>query len=306
MAIVKLLKTKCAICHTEGNASEIYPANFDPETFDPDIFHKQQLSDIVHYDIVKCRNCGLVRSDPVVDVSVISKLYSERKFDYIHEINNRKITYKNYLLKLEKYNDQKGALLEIGCGNGFFLEEALEHGYKTVKGVEPSAQAVESAGLKIRSHIICDIMHSDLFSPEQFDIICMFHLFDHIPDPGKLLDECLKILKPGGLILFLNHNVEAVSAKVFKNRSSIFNIEHTYLYSPKTLKLIAEKHGYGTKEVGSVLNRFSLNFLFQIIPISLKIQNIILSFLRKSKIGNIVLSLPIGNLYLIAQKPKKN
>lgn len=304
MPIIKLLKTKCAICHTEGNASEIYPANFDSETFTPDVFLKRRTSETIHYSIVKCNKCGLVRSDPVIDAGIISKLYSERKSGYIHEIDNRRVTYRNYLLKIEKYNNKKGALLEIGCGNGFFLEEALALGYRAVKGVEPSSATVESAGPKVRSNIICDIMRPGLFSPEQFDIICMFHLFDHIPDPGILLNECFKILKPGGLIFFLNHNVEAVSAKLLKDRSPIINIEHTYLYSFKTIKLIAEKYGFKAKEVGKVFNRFKLSYLFQLAPIPFKIQDKILSFLKKSRLGNVVFSLPIGNLYLIAQKPE--
>jgi SAM-dependent methyltransferase len=304
LGMIELHSAHCAICNTEGNAIELYPANFHLQAFNPVVFSARRLPDRVHYRIVKCNTCGLVRSDPIADPEVLAQLYAQSTFEYADEVANLKLTYGRYLAKLADHGAQKGALLEIGCGNGFFLEEALEQGYDTLRGVEPSAAAVAKANPHVRPYITCGIMRPGLFEPEQFDVICMFQVLDHIPDPGSLLDECLSVLKPGGLMLCVNHNVEAVSARVLKDRSPIIDIEHTYLYSPTTISRLFVAHGFRVKRVGSVYNSYCIYYLTRLVPLPAMLKNTVLTLLKGNPIGHTRLSVPLGNLYLIAQKPR--
>src|SRR5450432_3089909 len=150
MSQVALHPTRCAICETEGNATELYSPNFALDAFNPEIFSARRLPDRVHYRMVKCNKCGLVRSDPVADPQTLAQLYARSTFDYGEEVEGLKRTYGRYLAKLENFGVKKNALLEIGCGNGFFLEEALRQGYQTVRGVEPSSEAVSKADDRVR------------------------------------------------------------------------------------------------------------------------------------------------------------
>src|SRR2546423_1956344 len=134
--VIPLAPTRCAICGTEGNAAEIYPANFDFGSLNPDVFSARRLPDRIHYRLVKCRACGLVRSDPIASSELLGQLYAQSTFTYRDEVPDLRRTYGRYLAKLEPYGAGKEALLEIGCGNGFFLEEALSQGYQSVHGVE--------------------------------------------------------------------------------------------------------------------------------------------------------------------------
>lgn len=300
---IELNSTRCPICNTAGNAAELYSANFDLQAFNPSIFSARRLPDRIHYRMVKCNNCGLVRSDPVANSDVLAQLYAQSSFDYSDEVANLKLTYGRYLSKLSKHGVKKEALLEIGCGNGFFLEEALRQGYKTVTGVEPSSSAVAQAHPQIQPCIACDIMRPGLFASQQFDVICAFQVFDHIPDPGDLLAECFKVLKPGGLMLFLNHNIEAVSARLLKDKSPIIDIEHTYLYSLKTMSRLVKTYNFQVKEFGSVFNLYTVRYLIRLLPLPLSIKHKIISWLKNNPLGEMRLSVPLGNLYLIAQKP---
>lgn len=294
--------TCCAICGKEGNATELYPANFDFEAFNPVVFSARRLPDKIHYRLVKCNRCGLVRSDPVVDAEVLAQLYAQSSMDYGDEVANINLTYGRYLKKLEKQGVHKGILLEIGCGNGFVLEEALRQGYQDVRGVEPSADAIAKAAPSARSKIVCDVMRSGVFEPNQFDAICLFQTLDHLPAPDAIIGECFKVLKPGGLLLVLNHNVEAVSAKLLKERSPIFDIEHTYLYSPATLGRLCEGQGFRVKESGVVFNRYTTTYLTRMMPMPGALKRGGLTLLKRTPLGRLKLSLPLGNLYLIAQK----
>ena len=300
---VELRATRCAICNTEGNAAEVYPTNLDLEAFNPSVFSARRLPDRIHYRVVRCNSCGLIRSDPVADAEVLAQLYEQSSFDYEEEVANLQLTYGRYLSKLKQHGARKGMLLEIGCGNGFFLEEALRQGYEAVRGVEPSTEAVAKASPNVRPHISCSIMRPGLFKADQFDVVCMFQVFDHIPDPDALLDECFRVLKPGGLILGLNHNVEAVSARLLGERSPIIDVEHMYLYSPKTMGHILTEHGFRVKQVGSVSNDYTMRYLARLLPLPGPLKSGVMSLFGKTPIGRIQLRVPLGNLFIVAQKP---
>lgn len=87
-----------------------------------------------------------------------------------------------------------------------------------------AATQLVQAKPSLRRHIIGDVMRPGIFKAGEFDAICMFHIFDHIPYPDELLSYCLRILNPGGFILSLNHNVESWSARLLGERSPIFDI----------------------------------------------------------------------------------
>ncbi len=302
MSHITLHTTRCAICGTEGNATELYPANFGLGHFNPEIFSARRLPDRIHYRMVRCNGCGLVRSDPVADAATLGELYRQSTFDYGAEVASLRRTYGHYLDRLEAFGARKGSLLEIGCGNGFFLEEARARGYPDVNGVEPGSAVVEQAEPGIRDRIVCDMMRPGLFAPETFDVVCLFQVFDHISEPAALLHECAGVLKSRGLVLILNHNIESVSARLLGERSPIIDIEHTYLYSPATLSKLAENAGLEVQHTGSVFNHYPLQYITRLVPFPAPLKRALLWLLKTTSLGRIPLSVPLGNLYLVAQK----
>jgi SAM-dependent methyltransferase len=299
---LELVSTTCAICSTKNNASILYKANFHIEAFNPNVFSARRIPDMLHYQIVRCNSCGLVRSDPVVDAKVLKLLYQQSSFTYGQDTPNLTRTYGHYLRKTEKYQISKHHLLEVGCGNGFFLEEARSQGYREVTGVEPSKDAVNLAHPAIQSKIICDMLRPGLLPMNAFSVICMFQTFDHVSDPNVLLEECVKLLQPGGVLLCLNHNVDAVSSRILKEKSPIIDIEHTYLYSPKTMKRLFENHGLHVLETGPAWNIIRLYSLFRLFPMPKGFKQKLLDFVDRTPLNKIRFTLPLGNLYIIAQK----
>lgn len=302
MALPTLLPTRCAICGTEGHAVELYPANFDMEDFNPEVFSARRLPDRIHYRLVKCRACGLVRSDPVADAATLGDLYRQSTFDYGKEVSNLRRTYGRYLGRLDAFGVRKESLLEIGCGNGFFLEEAMERGFADVRGVEPSAEAVAKAAPGLGRLIVCNIMRPGLFPEATFDVVCLFQVFDHLPDPSSIVAEIYHVLKPGGLLLILNHNIKALSVRLLGERSPIIDLEHTYLYDPVTLSRLTQTQKFTVCEIGSVWNCYTLHYLARLLPVPALFKPRLLALLSASSIGRFSLSVPLGNLYLVAQK----
>lgn len=304
-ALPEMHSTRCAICGCEDNAAERWPASFDPQAFTARVFSARRLPDRVHYRMVTCEGCGLVRSDPVADEDLLARLYAESRFDYGEEVSSIEASYGRALSVLEARSSRREALLEIGCGNGFFLEHARRRGWKEVRGVEPSADAVARASPALEGSIVQDVMRGGLFPAESFDAVCLFQVLDHISSPVDLLEECATVLRPGGHILAFNHNVSALSARLLGERSPIVDIEHTYLYSPETMRRLFARAGFVDSRVSSARNTYSLAYLAQLAPMPAGLKGRLLSHLRSGRAGRVRVTVPLGNLCLIARKPER-
>ncbi len=298
---IQLSPTPCAICGTLGNAVELYPPTYDESSFTDSVFSARRLPDSIHYRLVRCRKCGLVRSDPAADQASLSELYVRSSFDYGPEVPNLRRTYGRYLARA-RARARGRSLLEIGCGNGFMLEEALAQGYEEVRGVEPSLKAIEAAAPAVKAQIVADIMRPGLFEQGEFDTVCLFQVFDHLPEPGAFLDEVRAVMSHGGVLLCFNHNVGAASSRMLGEKSPIVDIEHCYLYSPLTMKVILEKHGFDVVDVGAATNTLSVRHLLHLLPAPKAMKQALLAAADRTGAGRLKLRLPLGNLYAIGVK----
>lgn len=296
-----MINQKCAICG-KANYAILYPANFDPKKIDEKTFSARRLPDRIHYQMVKCRKCGLVYSSPILEREKIEKLYKKSFVSYDEQLENLIETYGYYLKKLKLPKKRKERLLEIGCGNGFFLEEALRQGYSEVYGVEPGVASAGQANKEIRKNIIVDIFKKDQFKNNFFDVICCFQTLDHLIDPNGVLSECYKILKKGGLVLFFNHDVESLSAKLLKDKSPIIDIEHIYLFSKKTMRQIFEKHKFTIIEIKGAKNVHFLNYWIYLFPLPQPLKKTALKIFESLRLDKLKIRVNPGNLYLTARK----
>ena len=303
-----MINQQCAICE-KNNYEILYPENFDIKKINSRTFSARRLPDRVHYRMVECKNCGLVYSNPILEYDKIAKLYSKSFTSYNEHLKNLQTTYGYYLKQVEKLrvtsyelkNTNKPRLLEIGCGNGFFLEEADRQGYD-VYGVEPGKPSVDKARPDIRKKIKVAIFKPGQFKRNFFDVICCFQTFDHIPNPNAILKECYKILKKGGLMLFFNHDIGAWQNKLMGEKSPIIDIEHTYLFDKKTMQKIFEKHKFKVLEVKSSFNIHNLSYWLHLFPIPNATKVPLIKTLDRIGVGKMKLKLNPGNLVLFARK----
>ncbi|MFZ2957944.1 MAG: class I SAM-dependent methyltransferase [Candidatus Ozemobacteraceae bacterium] len=281
---------------------EIYPAALQMHAFTSETFSARRTPDAMHFRMARCASCGLLRSDPIADAKDLAALYQKSSFDYQSEVQSIQQTYGRYLRKLESYGISRHALLEVGCGNGFFLEEALKQGFRDVRGVEPSSHARAQAPAHLRDRIVEDVFRPGVFSEASFDVVCFFQVLDHLSDPAQSLREAFRVLRPGGCVLCLNHNVESFSAHVLKEKSPIVDIEHTFLYSPKTLSKLLHACGFTNLQSGTVFNLYSLSYIVRLFPFPSFLKQGLLRLLTGISLGSTRLLMPLGNLFAIGQK----
>jgi SAM-dependent methyltransferase len=297
-----MIQTRCPICETLDNSTVVYPSNIDEVSFSPEVFSARRLPDRRHYQWVRCKKCTLLRSDPILQIN-LEKLYVESTFDYSTEINGLKKTYMGIVKKILADKNFFDSIFEIGGGNGFFLEAAKDHGFKVVKGVEPSIEAINAARPDIRPHMTASMMKNGVLSPSAYEVGVMFHTLDHLPDPIQTLKDSYDALKSGGVFIVAIHNERSWSARIMKNRSPIIDVEHTHLYTYKTGKMIFEKAGFINVVSGSYSNHYSLAYLLHLMPVSRKLRQIVLNSYIGLALSKIKVNVPLGNMWVVGTKP---
>lgn len=298
---MQAIATICPICETTGNSTVVYDANIDQETFSVEVFSARRLPDRKHYQWVRCKICSLLRSDPVFDID-LERLYVESTFDYSTEVDGLKRTYFDITKKVSR-GLKAESILEIGGGNGFFLEEALDCGFKEVCGVEPSTEAIAAARSDVKPHMIASLMKSGVVADNTFDVGAMFHTLDHLPEPVMTLKDAFNALKPGGVFVVAVHNERSWSARLLGEKSPIIDVEHTHLYTKKTGRLIFEKAGFVNVKAGAYWNHYSLAYILHLIPISRSLRKKILHSIIGNVLSKIKVIVPLGNMWVSGQKP---
>jgi hypothetical protein len=154
----------------------------------------------------------------------------------------------------------------------------------------------------VRPLIVHDILRPSVLPPGSVSVACLFQVFDHLPEPGTALDELQKVIRPGGLALFLNHDAGAASARVLGERSPIVDVEHFYLYSQATLGKLVEAHGFDVVESGSVWNDYTLGYMAHLLPLPRAMKSSLQSAMAVTRLGTVRTRMSLGNQYLIARR----
>ncbi|EDN70140.1 conserved hypothetical protein [Beggiatoa sp. PS] len=156
----------------------------------------------------------------------------------------RKIMYLPYI--------KGGRLLEIGFGNAERLSLLSSLGWQAV-GIDFDKTAVENGlrnGLNVSLGDVSDKQYPD----DYFDAIISSHVIEHIPDPKVWLNECVRILKPGGKLICMTPNNRSLGHSLFKqNWRDLDPPRHLHLFSSTSLcsMITAEKIHCTTSKVGA-------------------------------------------------------
>lgn len=298
-----MISIQCALCAKQQKLIELFKENFSEKIINRVIFSARRSPDRVHYRIVRCINCGLIFSNPIFPLKKISTLYKESKFTYRTESEFLRETYGQYLKEiLPKKGVSNISLLEIGCGNGFFLEEALKMGIKNVSGIEPSEDSIKKAKLFLKDRIKKDILRPNTFKNKKFDFVCFFHTLDHVVDPNQFLSTVNKLLKKNGKVICVVHNTDGLSVKLFGEKSPIFDIEHIYLFNKSNISTIFKNNGLRPIRLSDVKNRYPLRYWLKLTPFPNLLKRILEFAALITGIENIPMSIKAGNMVITAKK----
>jgi SAM-dependent methyltransferase len=145
-----------------------------------------------------------------------------------------------------------GSALEIGCGDGYFLEFLKKKGWG-VFGVEPSLYACEYAKKNLGLDVFCGILDDFRAKAGSFDLIYMFEVLEHLHDPFLSLCKIKDMLNNDGVLVITVPNFSGLLRKLFGANWHFIDLpRHLFHFSRKTAQLILEKSGFRILSLESV------------------------------------------------------
>ena len=159
------------------------------------------------FKIVKCCFCGLIYVNPRLKRDVLESRYKGGAEENItgetcpgsgfveaHQREFKNILFEDRIKIIHRFS-KAGKILDVGCSYGYFLEVARKYNWRT-SGVELSEEAVKyacnSLGLNVYKGTI-----NDLKAEKDFDVITMWHVLEHVPDPVAVLNKTGQIYGQG-------------------------------------------------------------------------------------------------------------
>lgn len=221
------------------------------------------------WDLVKCQNCGLLIIDPQPSWEELSAHYPKEYHAYLRKDSKITEYLRGFGLRkrvksiLRKMGVQKGSLLDVGSATGDFLDKFQAMSNWNTLGVEIVPEAAEAARAKGLT-IIGDELENARLKDNNFDVITLWDVLEHMPDPAKILQICYDLLKPGGMLVLKCPDPAGKEALLFKESWIGFEAPQHLFGFPKKV-LINKLKGIGfdsvsTANTGSDYSAFFVSF----------------------------------------------
>ncbi|HUR29240.1 MAG TPA: class I SAM-dependent methyltransferase [Planctomycetota bacterium] len=206
-----------------------------------------------HHSVVRCLQCGLAYVTPRRSASeLIEHVYGadywrssaarERGYtDYVADEALYLRTFERRLRRLAPLLPRGGRALDVGCAAGFAMRVLAERGFD-VFGIEPS-RAIRAIALQsfAPERVHAGTLDDAPFAPGSFDLVTLWDVLEHLPDPVAALRKVRTLLAPGGRLVLETQNIEALAARVLGRRWTHFkHDEHLVHFSPRTLRRALE------------------------------------------------------------------
>lgn len=201
---------------------------------------------------VKCAQCGLVYINPRIlfPVRMLKGHSQEESLEDIDFHANMRLSDYEFAEDLERIREFKptGRLLEIGSATGAFLSLASKAGYYTL-GVEPRARYVEYArhrfGVDVLVGLIGDPRQSIELPADEFDVVVMLAVIEHVLDVQKFIQALHRFLRPGGVLYFMTPDVESLYARIYGLRWNHYHVSwHHQFFSKCSLQRLLSDNGF--------------------------------------------------------------
>ena len=198
--------------------------------------------------LVCCERCGLVYWSPRLTDEAMARYYEAVFRSPVWPVrpgDERREKIRSRVDWLRRFV-REGSLLEIGAGEGFFLERATEAGFDAV-GLEPSeAYAAVAAKVAPRARIHRAFVPE--YEPAQpVDVVCAFFVLEHAMDALAFLRRCHAYLKTGGWCFLEVPDVSRYATQV----DDMLWHEHTYHFSPATIERLLARAGFALEQYES-------------------------------------------------------
>ena len=255
-----LVAVACEFCGSTkgkpltGPLTDVELADELPPAFRTLVFH-----------FVRCDACGLVylRERPdAEDVEVYYpdtykcfQSYEERGFIMSRLAQAVARAKLRQIAKLMPAGNE--TLLDYGCGSGTWLALLKQLGckYRMIGTDITGGPLQELSRLGIEAYQCDETTLQRHVKPGSVGVVHLFHVIEHLPDAGRVLEAIREVLAPGGVLLGQTPNVGSLGRRVWGDLWNQWHApQHLVLFSDDTLRRHAERAGFEVVRISSSIS----------------------------------------------------
>jgi SAM-dependent methyltransferase len=207
--------------------------------------------DLSPYRVLQCPACRLSYLSPRLNEAAMLRFYEDDDYfengdvgyaGYLQQEQSLRYSFRRFLQALHHRRLDGGALLEVGCGYGFLLDEAKPY-FDYRVGIDFSAAVERATG---RADRVYQGDLDTLPAQERFDCIILVSVIEHVHTPVDYLRKLRERLRPGGKVVVATPNVDSVFRRLLGARWPAFQVvpEHVTFYNGPTLSALMTRAGY--------------------------------------------------------------
>ena len=209
------------------------------------------------FHVVRCRTCGLMRTDPRPTAATIHLYYPADYAPYTRSTvqpQGRRSAWRALLRKATPFYNQHlpplppGYLLEVGCAAGAFLHHMALLGWQ-VEGIEPGLQAAASA--RSLGYPVQPLPLESAAPPLQPpDLVVAWMALEHLHQPVIALQKLAAWSKPGAWLALSVPNCASFDFRLFKGTGYALHLPaHLYHFTPHTLRRVLWQGGWRVERI---------------------------------------------------------
>jgi 2-polyprenyl-3-methyl-5-hydroxy-6-metoxy-1,4-benzoquinol methylase len=240
--------TTCPLCNQ--NVSREFPIYYE--------FNRSR------YQAKQCSHCSFIFVDPRLTPEELKLLYSDEYFLHegadmgAHAASNYEtaaiqgsVKFPEILGWIQRFKPS-GEFFEVGCGMGYFLHYAREHGYR-VSGIEYAELGVRACREKFGLHVDRGSFEELPRQADKYDVIFMGDVLEHLMQPREMLDKARTMLRDSGVIAVevpsmfnsLAGRLATLSYRLLRTKKKMgLPPYHVNEFTPKTLRSMLGLAGF--------------------------------------------------------------
>lgn len=204
--------------------------------------------------LLRCTSCGLVFTDNAPDeqrMASYDRLKHRLKLGdepegltdrLYYRVRKTMLPHKARIVEKCSFRSE-GSLLNYGAKTGWFSNYMEKKGWKVTSVENYHEERLFS--LEMFHHRMIDVNDVDNLIPESFDVITLWHVFEHNHNPHKLLDTFHSLLRPGGILLMACPNIRSTDAMHYGPYWAAYNVpRHRWHFDSMTITNLASAHGF--------------------------------------------------------------
>jgi 2-polyprenyl-3-methyl-5-hydroxy-6-metoxy-1,4-benzoquinol methylase len=220
------------------------------------------------FELLLDEELQLLKTHPQPELENLGKYYESE--DYISHTDAKRSLFEKiyHWVKIYSLNKKvslinslhksKGSLLDIGAGTGDFLVTAKANGWQ-ITGIEPNENAKKlavSKGVSFESSI-------EHIENQQFDVITMWHVLEHVPNVEHQIKELKRLLKPNGTIIIAVPNFKSFDAGYYGEFWAAYDVpRHLWHFSKTSIeKLFGKENINLVKILPMIFDSFYVSLL---------------------------------------------